>query len=180
MKRLGALLLLLIFVLNVFGYYGLFMGARFQAGKEIEAGFDVDNYQGSPEITFRVPVTLPYASDVGQYKRVDGEFDFHGEVYRLVKQKFEKDALFIVCVKDTRSKKIDRALEDYVKTFTDAPSGEKNHSKTSANGIDKDYLSISISIEKKQTGWEHSFQWPEVVPGEISSFHQLIAQPPRA
>lgn len=179
MKRLGASLLLLIFVLNVFGYYGLFLGARFQVGQEIQASLDVDGYPGNSEITFKVPVTLPYASDMNEYQRVDGEFNYHGDVYRLVKQKFVKDALFIVCVKDAQSKKIDRALEDYVKTFADNPSSEKNHSK-GVPSVSKDYFSVVIAIEKTHLGWEHLLQWPEIHRGEIASFHRPIVQPPRA
>jgi len=180
MKRLGAYLLLVIFVLNVFGYYGLFVGARFYFEREIKASLDVDDYEDSSEFTFKVPLTLPYASDMSEYKRVDGEFNYHGEVYRLVKQKFVQDVLFIVCVRDAQSKKIDRALEDYVKTFADNPSSEKNHSKSAAPAIIKDYFSTVIAIEKKQLGWEHSLLWPEVSQGKISSFQQPIIQPPRA
>lgn len=179
MKRLGASLLLWIFVLNIFGYYGVFIGARIQAAQKIQASFDVDDYQSNSEITFKVPVTLPYASDMSEYQRVDGEFNYHGDVYRLIKQKFVKDALFIVCVKDAQSKKIDRALEDYVKTFADNPSGEKNHSK-GAPSVNKDYFSISIALEKTQLGWEYLLQWPEIHQGKITSFLRPIIQPPRA
>jgi len=179
MKRLGASLLLLIFVLNIFGYYGLFIGARFHLGQEIQASLDVDDYEDSSEYTFKVPLTLPYASDLSEYQRVDGEFNYHGDVYRLVKQKLVKDALFIVCVKDAQSKKIDRALEDYVKTFTDNPSSEKNHSKA-ASSVGKDFFSVVIAIEKKHLGWENLLQWPEILQEKIASFQRPIIQPPRA
>jgi hypothetical protein len=178
-KRLLASLLLLLFVLNVFGYYGVFVGARLHEAQKIRSSFDIGNYQQGSEITFRVPLTLPYAVDRNEYQRVDGEFHYHGDVYRLVKQKLTRDTLHIVCVRDNQSKKIDKALKDYVKTFTDSPVSEKNHSK-SARSISNDYFSITISLEKRQEGWELSFQWPEGLRGRISSFRQPITQPPRA
>lgn len=166
-------------MLNVFGYYGLFMGARFHVGQKIQSSFDFDNYQGSPEIMFKVPLTLPYATDMNEYERVDGEFSYQGDVYRLVKQKLTRDTLHIVCVKDAQSKKIDKALEDYVKTFADNPAGEKNHSKP-APSVSKDYFSCVITIEKRQEGWESLIQWSERQQEEITSFQQPIIQPPRA
>jgi hypothetical protein len=179
MKRSVASLLLLIFVLNVFGYYGVFMGVRFHAAKEIRNSFDVDNYQRASEITIKVPLTMPYSSDMEDYQRVDGEFNYQGNVFRLVKQKLTGDTLYIVCIKDTQTNKIDKALEDYVKTFTDSPSGEKNQSK-SAPSISKDYFSSVIEIKMNQSGWEHFIQWAPFETEKISSFHNRVIQPPRA
>lgn len=179
MKRVFAAFLLLMFVLNVFGYYGVFVGVRLHEAQKIRDSFDIGNYKVGPEITFKVPLTLPYATDMNEYERVDGEFHYQGDVYRLVKQKLTRDTLHIVCVKDCQSKKIDRALADYVKTFTDHPSGAKNHSK-SAPSLSKDFFSTVITVEKKQMGWEYSLQWPDLSQGKVSSFQQPIIQPPKA
>jgi hypothetical protein len=179
MKRAIASLLLLMFVLNVFGYYGVFVGVRFHEAQKIRSNFDVGNYRSGSEITFKVPLTLPYATDMNEYERVDGEFHYHGDVYRLVKQKLTRDTLHIVCVKDGQSKRIDKALEDYVRTFTDSPASAKNQSKTTPS-VSNDYFSIVITLEKKQMGWEYSLLWPEVSLEKTSSFQRVIVQPPRA
>jgi hypothetical protein len=179
MKRSVASILLLIFVLNVFGYYGVFMGVRFQAAQKIRDSFDIDNYQRGAEVTIAVPLTVPYASDMQDYQRVDGEFDYHGDVFRLVKQKLSKDTLYIVCIRDTQANKIDKALEDYVKTFTDGPISEKSQSK-SAPTVSKDYFSSIIEIEMTQSGWEHSIQWCHIQAGKVSSFQERVIQPPQA
>lgn len=180
MKRGVASILLVIFVLNVFGYYGVFMGVRFQAAQKVRNGFDIDNYQRAAEVTIAVPLSVPYASSgMEEYQRVDGEFNYQGDVFRLVKQKLSKDTLYIVCIKDSQTNKIDKALEDYVKTFTDSPSGEKSQSK-SAPAISKDYFSSLIEIESTQSGWEHSIQWPSIHAGKIASYQEQSIQPPRA
>jgi hypothetical protein len=152
MKRTVALSVLVIFLLNVFGYYGIFMGLRSQLAVQMRANLDESNYALSDEITFKVPIAIPYASDMTDYQRVDGEFRHEGNVYRLLKQKLLKDTLYIVCVKDMHAQKIDKALEDYVKTFSDKPSTEKSGSKT-LDTFSKDFLSHVISIEPSQTGW---------------------------
>ena len=62
-----------------------------------------------------------------------------GEFYRLVKQKYQNDTLFIVCIKDQASKRIQQAVTDYAKTFTDKPIDTKHNGKANFNFV-KDYL----------------------------------------
>ena len=98
-------------------------------------------------------MTLPYHLD-SEYERVDGEIEHDGEFYRLVKQKLEKDTLYIVCIKDHDSKRIKQALADYVKTFTDKPVDAKHQGKFSASFI-KDFLPTSIEITPASAGWNY-------------------------
>jgi hypothetical protein len=120
----------------------------------MQTRFDNEEYSHTQEITIKVPLTIPYATDSREYTRVDGEFEHLGEVYRMVKQKLLSDTLYIVCVKDKTSKEINQALADYVKTFTDKPVSEKSNSKTSQNLI-KDYMVSSIALQTGSDGWNH-------------------------
>lgn len=72
----------------------------------------------------------------------------------MVKQKFQRDTLYIVCVKDETSKDIRQALAEYVKSFTDKPASEKNQSKTLQNLI-KDYLATSTLLQNGTMGWSN-------------------------
>ena len=135
MKRGLTIVLLVLFLLNVLGYYGVFMGLQFVNEKEMRALFDDDNFLPEEEITIKVPITVPYATDSREFTRVDGEFEHQGETYRMVKQRYISDTLHIVCVKDNTSKEIKQALNDYVKSFTDKPSSEKGSAKTIQNFI---------------------------------------------
>jgi hypothetical protein len=151
-KRGLTIVLLVLFLLNVLGYYGIFVGLQFVNEKEMKALFDDDNFLPEEEITIKVPITIPYATDSREFTRVDGEFEHEGEVYRMVKKRYISDTLYIVCVKDNKSKEIKQALNDYVKTFTDKPSSEKGSTKTLQNLI-KDYISCSTAIQSEQSGW---------------------------
>lgn len=159
MKKSLTIVLLVLFLLNVLGYYGVFLGLQFANEKEMKAMFDDDNFLPEEEITIKVPITIPYATDSRGFTRVDGEFEHEGEVYRMVKQRYLNDALYIVCVKDTKSKEIKQALNDYLKSFTDKPSSEKGGTKTIQNFI-KDYISSSTSLQTEESGWDKkiSFQ----------------------
>lgn len=152
MKRGFTLFLLGLFLLNVLGYYGVFVGLEISNTKRMQASFDEERHSIAQEVTIKVPLTIPYGTDAKEYTRVDGEFEYQGEFYRLVKQRFKKDTLYIVCVKDSTSKKIHRALTDYVKTFSDKPTAEKGNSKTTPSFI-KDYLSTTTELQLQNDGW---------------------------
>ncbi len=152
MKRTLAFTVLVIFLLNILGYYGIFMGLRNQLADQMRTSLEESNYALSDEMTFKVPLAIPYASDMMDFERVDGEFRHEGNVYRLLKQKLLKDTLYIVCVKDSHTQKIDKALEDYVKTFSDKPSSEKSGTKT-IDAFSKDFLSQIISVVPGHSGW---------------------------
>lgn len=178
MKRIVGFSVLVIFLLNVFGYYGIFMGLRNQVASQMRTKMDESNYALSDEITFKVPIAIPYASDMTEYERVDGEFRHEGNVYHLMKQRLFKDTLYIVCVKDTRAQKIDKALEDYVKTFSDKPSSEKGGIKT-LDVFSKDFLSHIISLTSGQTGWELTSVAFKFESGKTIHVSSDIIQPPR-
>jgi hypothetical protein len=177
-KRIATLFLLFLFLLNVLGYYGVFVGLQVKTAQQMRQNFDDDNY-AHQEITFKVPLTVPYNTDSKEYNRVDGEFEHNGEVYRLVKQRFQSDTLYIVCVKDNTSKDINQALTEYVKSFTDKPASGKNQSKTLQNLI-KDYISTSTALQTGNTGWSYAISQGDIVVSYPSWTSQSTSPPPKA
>lgn len=178
MKRGLTIVLLILFLLNVLGYYGVFMGLQFVNQKEMRALFDDNNFLPEEEITIKVPITIPYATDSREFTRVDGEFEHEGEVYRMVKQRYISDTLYIVCVKDNTSKEIKQALTDYVKTFTDKPSSEKGSSKTIQNFI-KDYIACSTVLQSEESGWNNVLTYCTHTTVYESLAIQLNSPPPK-
>ncbi|HEX6890362.1 MAG TPA: hypothetical protein VF141_06710, partial [Chryseolinea sp.] len=128
MKKIIAIFLVLLLLFNALGFYGLFIGLRYKNEIDLVQRLDNDQYLEEQTVTLKVPMTLPYHLD-SEYERVDGEIEHDGEFYRLVKQKLQKDTLYIVCIKDQGSKRIKQALADYVKTFTDKPADAKHAGK---------------------------------------------------
>lgn len=178
MKRGFTLFMLALFLLNVLGYYGVFVGLQFKNSREMQARFDNEDYARTQEITIKVPITVPYATDSREYTRVDGEFEHQGEVYRMVKQKLQSDTLYIVCVKDNISKDIKQALVDYVKTFTDKPVSEKSNSKTAQNLI-KDYMISSTTLQTISDGWNNRLTPGIHARGYNPHSIQLNSPPPK-
>ena len=179
MKKGITIVLLILFLLNTLGYYGVFVGLQFRNEKEMKALFDDENYLPQQEVTIKVPITVPYATDSREFTRVDGEFEHKGETYRLVKQRLLSDTLFIVCVKDNASKEIKQALTDYVKSFTDTPSSEKGTTKSIQN-FSKDYISCSTVLQSTESGWSKSFVYGTLLNRYKSLTVPLSSPPPKA
>ncbi|MBL7871118.1 MAG: hypothetical protein JNM78_05870 [Cyclobacteriaceae bacterium] len=171
MKRGFTLFLLGLFLLNVLGYYGIFLGLQVNNTLTLQEQFDNDDYAHLKEVTVKVPLTVPYQSDTREYVRVNGEFEHEGDVYKMVKQRLQRDTLYIVCVKDNTSKKIKQALRDYVKTYTDKPVNQKGNPKTIQNFI-KDYISTATVLQNHEDGWFQVIH----ASGWLSSYQSLSIQ----
>ncbi len=150
-KRSLTLFLLILFLLNVVGYYGVLLGLRVQTSERFRNAIDRESI--GTELTFKIPLAIPYATDANEYSPVEGEFEYQGEVYQLVKQKHLRDTLYIVCVKDRESKKINQALADYVKSFTDKPVSQKQGTKT-IQLVSKDFFSTCVELTGLHLGFE--------------------------
>jgi hypothetical protein len=178
MRKSIALIMLFVFLLNVLGYYGLFIGLRLRNVQELVQRLNNDTYKESETATFKIPLTVPYYTDSRDFERVDGEFEHNGEVYRLVKQKLAQDTLYIVCIKDQESKKINQVLMDYVKTFTDKPSSTKQGSKTIAPSLIKDFIPFSVAIGNIASGWEFTTCYSLSFRNFVPAFSSSIIHPP--
>ncbi|MBL0742559.1 hypothetical protein [Chryseolinea lacunae] len=179
MRKTLTIVLTLLLLLNVMGYYGVFMGLSYKNSQDLMARFDSEDYGVQETVTLKVPLAVPYAMDNNHYERVDGELEHDGEVYRLVKQRLSQDTLYIVCYKDNQSKRINQALADYVKTFTDKPVDAKSHSKIFQNFI-KDYISSAVDVESATGGWENLLSFFSHESFYSDSNPSLIKHPPRA
>lgn len=140
---------------NALGFYGLLQGLRYKSMLDLVQRLDDHQYSVDETVTLKIPITIPYQLDTEDYKRVDGEIEHNGEFYRLVKQKFDRDTLYIVCIKDQTGKRINQALTDYVKTFTDNPMQGKQPSKSLPTFI-KDFIPTSMQIFHVCDGWNYS------------------------
>ncbi len=159
------------------GYYAFFEGLQYQNKQRIIQRLDVADFDEAEAITFKIPMSIPYATDSKEFERVDGEFDYNGEFFHMVKQRLYKDTLYIVCVKDNTSKQIHQALKDYVKTFSDKPADSKGSAKTFSTFI-KDYVSSSAEIKYSLPDGSLVLQNQVSIPVFIDSFFASVIHPP--
>ena len=176
LKKIISIFLVFLLLFNALGFFGLLEGLLYKSKLDLVQRLDNQQYSEDETIMIKVPLALPYHLDSHEYERVDGEIEYNSEFYRLVKQKLERDTLFIVCIKDQESKRIKQALTDYVKTFTDKPVDAKHHGKI-FTGFIKDFLPSTIEISSASYGWNYTVT--KASPTEILKDRSLtVFSPP--
>lgn len=147
MKRLFSLVLIVILLLNTMGYYAVFIGMQYQLDLAAIEKLDANHYDVSQSVMIKLPISVPYMSDSEDFERVDGIIEHQGEHYRLVKQRYAKDTLTIVCIRDTERKKINDDISDYVKGFTDKEANQHNNNNKKKRQFHKGLLASINSHE---------------------------------
>lgn len=177
MRKITAIALVLFLLFNVLGFYGIFFTLRYSNQQSLKLQFDSEAYTELETVTIKVPLTVPYAADQHEFRRVDGEFQHEGEHYRLVKQRLASDTLYVVCVKDQQSKRIHQALSDYVKTLADDLGHDKSGHSPGIN-FSKDFCGSTFSLITHSIGWEQAVVQHGAVKHFIPSYSPSITNPP--
>lgn len=160
MKKLTALALLSIFLFNIGGYSVLYWAEKQKASKELRSQLDRDEFSGSQAITIKVPLAIPYQPD-RDYQRVDGEFEYQGQFYKLVKQRVLGDTLYVVCVIDSKKKEIVDEMKEFARKATESSSTDQPLKAASSNPL-QDYSNESIvELASSSFGWTVSYPFFE-------------------
>jgi hypothetical protein len=94
LKKTVSILLLLVLVYNMMGYY-FFVAIR-QAEVKTEILQRKDSIPDQDLLVFEVPVTLYHQTNRGM-ETVSGDFEHDGRIYEMVRQKLENDTLYVYC-----------------------------------------------------------------------------------
>lgn len=152
LKKLFAISLLSVFLFHSMGYYLVFLGFRYQANAEMAQRINAEQYGKEETITFKIPLVVPYYTDSKDYQRADGAFQQKGEFFKLVKQKLDRDTLYVVCIKDSREKALVAVMTDFVRMSNDLPGATQDALKL-AGTFSKDYEPASSLFTFACSGW---------------------------
>ncbi len=156
MKKPLSIVLSLVFLFNVIGYYAVYWGILYQARIEMTRHLDAGNYSENETVTLKIPLTVPYYADGKDYERVHGSFEHEGEFFKLVKQKFERDTLYVVCIRDNKEKRLFNAMIDFVKVSNDLPASSQQTLKL-LGSFTRDYFTASHIRTLEHQGWSQTF-----------------------
>lgn len=176
MTRIFSILFSILVFVHVIGYYGLFLGMSYQNDQAMIKKLDAEAYDPSETILIKVPIAIPYVADASRFERVDGTFERDGEFYRLVKQRYSRDTLFLVCVKDQQRKTLEESWVSFVKTFNGKPT--ERHAGFKLPILIKDYVVQAFSLHPRSQGWVHGVEKSTAVIFPISDFYPSIPHPP--
>lgn len=176
MKKVTTLLLLLLFLFNVVGYYGVYLGLRYQSGRALKATLDAGTYSNRDLLTVKIPFLLPYQMEEKGYQRIDGEFELEGEFYNLVQHKVEHDTLYVAYMKNHQHTSLFKSLVEFVHVTSDAPVS-KNAQKL-VESLVKDYISTVSTITVAAAGWCTCTLFVERHETLLSSLTRVLSPPP--
>jgi hypothetical protein len=117
LKKIGAILFLLILLFNFWGYKWALTYLEQKATVRLEQKLDAGKYDESQLVEVKIPLHLPYYNDQGKYETFYGEAELNGQSYKYVKRKITSDTLYLLCIAHTEKNDIQLAKSDYFKTL---------------------------------------------------------------
>lgn len=171
-----------VFTFNLGGYYIAFKVLQVSAHRDLIQKLESEQYNESETIHLKIPITIPYATNSSNgFKRVDGRFEYKGDIYKLVKQKYQNDTLYIVCLKDFKEKQLINKFQEYAKTTHDTPgtSSKKDSSRT-IKQINKDYFGDSGQMLPDLNGTIVIAEFSIYQFSQLSIEEDIPTPPPRA
>lgn len=125
MKFFFAISLLSVHVFNLVGYTFFFSLLQQQNAKQTVAYIDNKNYTDADLVLVKVPVQLPYSTNLADYERYDGEIEWGGVHYNYVKRKMANDTLYVLCLPNEHRTKLFNAEDKYSQQVNDAPGSKQ-------------------------------------------------------
>lgn len=131
MKKVSAILLIALFLFNLFGYRIWLSYEQLQSDIKLEASLDKQQYNDADLISISVPLSLPYVGNQQNFERIDGEITVNGRILKYVKRKISEGKLVLLCLPDNDKMRIESAKDDFFKYANDLV--QNGHSKKPVN-----------------------------------------------
>ena len=115
LKRIAAILLILILFFNWYGYQIVTAILEKKADHHLEAKLDNNDYDESQLIEIRVALDMPYQVSQSEFERHYGEIEIGGKSYTYVKRKIENGYLVLKCISNNSKDRIKTAGNEFYK-----------------------------------------------------------------
>jgi len=137
LKKLAAILLIILFLFNLFGYRILFYYAQQQSDVTLEHNLDQNAYNESELITLIIPLSIPYQHNSDGFERFDGEITLNGNIYKYVKRKYCDGKIIFLCLPDHDKMHLEVAKNNYVTNISDIQNSGTKKQDNSKSAIGK-------------------------------------------
>jgi len=129
MKRLFAIVFLLLILLNTFGYYAALRLIETTILQQATSKVQGTEHMINGNLLLQIPMLLPYAQNDEAYYDTHGKVEIEGDIYLLIKQKYYNGTMLIVGMKDEQATKIKHTITDFSKSFSDQHPENKTAGK---------------------------------------------------
>jgi hypothetical protein len=183
MKKLAAILLLGIFVFNLFGYQLWVLYIENNAKQHLQSLVDNNGYNEDELILIKKPINLPYYNNTKDFSRADGQVEINGVVYKYVKSRIYNDSLQMLCLPNTDVAKIHQAKDDYFKTVVDIQKNNQGKNKSIPGSALKkmisDFENNTVFQLKPDAATSPLTTYPPIYNSNLGTLHKTtVEQPP--
>jgi hypothetical protein len=183
LKKLASILLIALFLFNLFGYRILFNYEQQQSDIRLEASLDKQDYNDADLITIKVPLSLPYVNNQQNFERIDGEITINGKILKYVKRKIADGNLILLCLPDHNKMRIESAKDEFFKYANDLvqnnQSQKSGHSKAGVfKNLLVEYDTVNYTCTNIYNGVIHCYGLLCQLNFLPSSHQSLPEQPP--
>lgn len=147
----------------------------------MELAIDGNDYIESQLFSIKQPTNLPYYTNSFDFRRIDGEVNIDGIIYKYVKCRIYNDSLELLCIPNTGKMEIQAAKADFSKMAADFQ--QSNHKKKSNTDTKSPQKTISEYEEHFTTIAFHTA--PFLIKHTLQHhlfvsklFTKLVEQPP--
>jgi PBP1b-binding outer membrane lipoprotein LpoB len=150
-KRIAAILLLILLLFNWVGYEFYTALLQDHADKAMVANLDQNNYTDADLISIKVPSThLSSYVNSKEFQRIDGKIEINGVQYNYVKRRYSEDSLELMCIRNKTATNIQTAKNEFFKLVNDlqhpGQSKKSDQHSSSFKGFSAEYFSNSQSF----------------------------------
>ena len=116
MRKLFSILFLSSFLFYQLGHFGVSLLMENYFDVVWSYKIEQDLIEEKEYIEYAIPFATPYQIDRPDFYKTNTEVEIGNENYRIIKQRYARDTLFLVFVKDTLKNKVDQSVNEW-KTF---------------------------------------------------------------
>lgn len=142
MRKVAAILLLLILIFNFVGYRFVFNYFEYKAVASLEQKINNAIFNENELQEISIPLNMPYYSDT-KLENVSGEIELNGNHYQYVKRKVENNILHIWCLINSEKNTLKILKTDVAKSNTDNASGEKQKHSFSIKIFQAEFVEVA-------------------------------------
>lgn len=154
MRRALSLCFATLILFNTVGYCYVLNWLQGDVERKATELIDEHISEISGNLIFTMAVTELYQAAMTEYTRIEGEFTFEGESYRMVKQRVQGNLLYVVCVKDDMTDIATDKINELMAAVAGQPSKGSDANGVKVMSALLKYCDIStISENTSSTGW---------------------------
>lgn len=183
MKKTAAILLILVFQFNLFGYQLLISFLQQQQAVVLESKIDHEAYNESELVQVSISLNMPYQNRNTEFERCYGRVEKNGTTFHYVKRKIAGNELILLCIPNHQSKALYDLKNDVTKA--NAANQQDNPGKSAPQkaslkaGIDEiDFCTAFFQLNSTTTATKKDFSvYTFTIPMGNSI---TLLQPPRS